>query len=1201
MKPLNNYLSIGLISGRLQRFCLACLLVVLCTPLSGWLTAQNLLDKRINVSFDNEGVVQILENLEATVDVKFTYRSKLLANSQRITLDARDEALGDVLDRIFSPLRIKYDVVGGQIVLNQHTTASVMTDRFTRENSAPMLIKSEFALISGTVTDAESGTPLAGVTVRVKDASRGTTTNAQGRYTLDIQDADRVLVFSYTGFQTVEVAIEGRKVIDLQMGPNANTLDQVVVIGYGERTKKDLTGAVSVVGAEDIAKSVSVAPELAMQGRMAGVQVTTPGGHPGARPTVRIRGIGTFGNAEPLYVVDGVPLTEYGNGVETGGVGDIRGNVNVLTLINPNDIESISVLKDASASAIYGVRAANGVILITTKKGQKGVSRVEFNASMGVQNALNRYEVLDVPQFVSLYREAFANDPNLKLPAVFGKDSVGYLGGRTTVDWQDPFINKNAAIQDYSMKISGGNDKTTYYLSGGYSYNESSVVQNNLKRYTFAGNLNTRVSRFLSVGTTYRFSYVDALDNTGFGTDLRYLAQTSPWQPIFNPDGTFAPSVAMTFKRNNSFNANDLGSGAAFDIDQTNLLWGPETNANIFARQALSETRFGITRNLGTGYIEFEPLRGLRFRGTLGIDYFTNIRTQFTDINDYLYSQTPGNPFAGHDGTSKGNYGERVSRNYNQTREFSVNYVKTLRQHRFDVLLNAMDQRYTYRFLGASTNQLPFTVPNLRGVGGLPQFNDGGSFFEENALQGYMGRLSYSFAGKYYLDATIRRDGSSRFAPEYRWGTFPSVAAAWRISAEKFLQNNSLINDLKLRVGWGQLGNQETSSFAFLSKVSFSPDYAFGSGNGNSVGALTFGARFPDQPNPLLSWETAETSNIGLDGTVLDSRLNFTVEWYNRLTKGILQASQLAPSVGNENNPIINVASVQNRGMEFQLGWQDQIGKFSYGFNGNLTTVNNKVVGLYQDAPFGGEGGRIEIGKPLFYLWGYEVGGVLRDQAAVDAYKAQTEDLTNGGRISPGDLFYKDVNQPDTENPNNKTGVMPGADGKISAADRTMIGNVIPGFFYGFGGNVGYGAFDLSVFFQGVGDVQQYNGERASGECMCGNGANMWTSTLNRWTPQNPNSTMPRAIQSDPANNSRFSNRFVESAAFLRLKNVQLGFTLPKSANRKVGVISNLRFYLSGSNLLTFTKWTGIDPEAQNISGIIPPVRTYLAGVNAAF
>jgi TonB-linked SusC/RagA family outer membrane protein len=603
---------------------------------------------------------------------------------------------------------------------------------------------------------------------------------------------------------------------------------------------------------------------------------------------------------------------------------------------------------------------------------------------------------------------------------------------------------------------------------------------------------------------------------------------------------------------------------------------------------------------LGTAYVEVEPIAGLKFRGTLGVDHFVNVRTTFENLNTYLFSQTPGNPYAGHDGTSKATYGEVFTRNFNLTKEFSINYIKDIGQHRFNVLLNAMDQRYTYRALGTSTNQLNFLEPNLRGVGGLAQFNGSFSDFQETALQGYMGRLSYSYGGKYYLDATVRRDGSSRFAPEYRWGVFPSFAAAWRLSAESFMQGLNFINDLKLRAGWGRLGNQETAAFAFLSKVSFSPDYAFGSGAGNSIGSLAFGARFPDQPNPALSWETSETTNIGFDGLAANNRLNFTIEWYRRLTKGILQASNLAPSVGNENAPIINVASVQNQGLELQLGWQEKIGKFSYGFSGNLTTVDNKVIALYQDSPFGGEFGRIEKGMPLFYLWGYKTEGIFQNQGEVDAYKAKTQDGVNGGRAAPGDFFFQDINQPDTD-PNNKTGVKPGADGKITPADRTMIGNTIPGYFYGFSANAGYGSFDVSIFFQGVGDVQAFNSERANGESMVGNGANMWASTLNRWTKQNPSTTMPRAVQSDPAANMRFSDRFVENAAFLRLKNVQLGYTLPAQALQRLEFISNLRIYATGNNLFVLTDWTGIDPEAITTGGIVPPVRSFVIGLNATF
>jgi TonB-linked SusC/RagA family outer membrane protein len=1066
--------------------------------------------------------------------------------------------------------------------------------------------------LTGRVLSSESNAGVPGATVALKGSTTGTITDASGNFRLNLPSGTTRIIVSSVGYETKEVAVGAATNLTITLTATASDLSEVVVIGYGSKEKRDLTGAISSVGAKDISKSIAQAPELAMQGRMAGVFVSTPGGSPNARPQVRIRGVGTFGNAEPLYVVDGVPLTEYGSGsdgAQQSVVSDIRGNVNVLSMINPNDIESISVLKDASAAAIYGVRAANGVVLITTKKGQSGAPRVEVSASAGVSNIVKKYDMLDTPQFVALYREAYANNPNeaKNLPGVFNPSDPNYLGNSATYDWQTPLKQKNAKQQDYSVRISGGNDNTTYYVSGGYSYNESTLIGNNSTRYSFAGNLSSKVSKYLSVGATYRITYTDVVDNTQ--GDLRYAAETSPWQPIYDPNGYlgYAPSGAFKFKPNpaltDPYNPGTrpqyLPPEPPFVIDQSTLLWGPETNANIYARMKTNDTRYNLLRNLGTAFVQLEPLPGLRFKGTLSIDYLTNRRNQWSDFNDYLFSQTPGNPYTLGDGTSKGSYGERHARNFNLVKEFSINYARSFGQHNLDVLLNAMDQRYTYEFLGASSSQLLYADPSFRNINNVVPYSNAGSFRDINALQGYLARLSYNYDNRYYLDATVRRDGASRFAPGYKWGTFPAVSAAWRISKEPFMEGLTWITDLKLRGGWGQAGNQETRSFAYLSLISTSPDYSYGSGNGNAVGRFVNGVSLPDFPVQDLSWETVTTTNAAFDAQFLGRRLSATVEYYERNTAGLLQGATLAASVGNQNQPVLNIASVRNSGIELQLGWNDRIGDFGYSISGNLTTVKNRVTKLYKDTPFGGEFGRIEVGRPLFYLWGYKVGGIFQNQAEIDAYKAGTKDLNNNNNFAPGDMYFQDVNTSPTDAGKFPT---PGADGKVNTDDRTYLGSTIPGFYYGLNLGANYKNFDLSIFFQGVGDVVRYNGQRANFESMASTGSNQLTSVLNRWTPSNPSTTMPRAVRSDPAQNNRTSDRFVESAAFTRLKNVQIGYNLPGKVASSLGFLRGLRLYVAGTNVLTFTKWRGLDPEDANRDGsIIPPARTFSLGLNATF
>lgn len=1163
-------------------------------------------------------MTQVFEELRKHYGATFMYEDRVLAGKTLNGVVTFDSKIERTLDQLLKPMGLKYKRVkaGTYVITDSRQPKEGAADSFRARETAPiapsdasLLLDNNFRAIApsrveltdntfmeevtikGKVTDA-TGNGLPGANITIKGTTRGTTTDANGGFTFSIPNTKTVIVVSYIGYLAQEINVGNQTNLNIRLLVDDKTLSEVVVIGYGERSRRDVTGAVSSIKSEEIAKSNYVAPEMAMQGRMTGVQVTQGSGAPNARPQVRIRGVGTFGNAEPLYVIDGVPLNEYGNGTEEGVVGDIRGNVNVLSMINPSDIESISVLKDAAASAVYGVRAAHGVVLITTKKGRTGKPRVEVNASRGVQNIRKLYDMLNVQQNVALTREAYANnkDEAANLPAEFNPTDPKYLGNRPSVDWVTPAINKNAVVEDYSVRVSGGTEATKYYVSGGFSRTESPLKENFLERFTLATNVETRISKYLSVGVNYRNSLTKSLDNTG--TDIGYLSGTTPWQPIFDPNGIngFAPSFDVTFKRNDKFVATDLTSGSAFDLDKATPLWGPETNANPYARQALNRTDYTIIGNIANGYLQIEPLSGLKIKGSIGVNWFYNRRNDFNDFNDYLFSQTPGNPYAGHDGTSKGSYGERHTRNLNLMKELSANYNKAFGEHLVDVLLVANQQQNSYEFMSGSTAQVVSNEPLFRtNIGGPIQYTNSGSFRDRGALIGYMGRVGYNYASKYYLDATIRRDGSSNFAPGFKWGIFPGVSGAWRISAEKFMAQVPIISDLKLRAGWGQLGNDKTAAFAFLSTVSTSPDYAFGSGPGNGVGTVRFGASLPDFPNRNLSWEIAQTTNIGLDGALLNNAITFSVEYYNKLTKGILQSTAIPASVGNQNQPVINIASVRNSGMEFQVGYNRKIGQIDFNASANLTTVKNNVVSVFKDQPFGGDGGRIEVGQSLFYLRGYQVDGIFQNQGEIDAWKSKFKDGNNNDNFAPGDMYFKDVK-------GREIGSAP--DGTVNLDDRDFIGKTIPGYFYGFNLGANWKGIDASVFFQGIGDVVRFNGERAGGESMGGPGNNYWTSTLNRWTPQNPSTTMPRAAFSDPAQNNRFSDRFVESSAFLRLKNLQIGYTLPKTLTQKLGGMENCRVYFSGTNLLTFTKWTGLDPES---FGTIPPTRSVQVGVNIGF
>jgi len=545
-----------------------------------------------------------------------------------------------------------------------------------------------------------------------------------------------------------------------------------------------------------------------------------------------------------------------------------------------------------------------------------------------------------------------------------------------------------------------------------------------------------------------------------------------------------------------------------------------------------------------------------------------------------------------------------------------ANYNKSFGDHNIDLTFNFTDQQYGVEFFFGGSSQIDVADPDRRAVPDVGQSltNSVASGLDRYALQGYMGRASYNYAGKYYLDATVRRDGSSRFAPEYRWGTFPSFAAAWRISSESFMDGLTFLNDLKIRAGWGQLGNQETRAFAFLSTVGNEPGYSYGSGAGDGAGLTQFGVRLPDFPTRDLSWETTTTSNIGFDAILANNRLNLTVEWFNRETSDILQQAAIAPTVGNELDPILNIATVRNRGWEISGGWNDNIGDFNYFVNGNITFLDNEVLEVWRDQPFFGRVGaggsinegrdfRIAPGLPMFHIWEFKVGGIFQSQDEIDAYQAIYDDQqANASLVRPGDFWFQDVHGPPTED---EPFFSTTPDSVVNLLDRTYVGQTIPGHYYGLNVGGSWKGFDLSFFFQGIGDVDAYNGEMARGVSMGSTGINQWVNTLNRWTPSNPNSwdpndklnSLPRAVRNDPGGNNRGSERFVEPVGFMRLRTATLGYTVPATMMDRANWIERFRIYVSGANFWTVTQWSGPDPENNN-SPI--PVQ-WTVGLNATF
>lgn len=1093
--------------------------------------------------------------------------------------------------------------------------------------------------VTGKVTDAGTNLPIANASVAVKGANnRGVISDENGNFKISVP-AGVMLVVSSLNYNVQEMKATTQPLSVLLISKTTQLTD-VVVIGYGSRQKKDLTGAYGAVGERDISKSTASSPEMSLQGRLAGVQVSSPGGNPNARTNIRIRGVTTMTNAgdftnDPLYVIDGMPITEGGSGSSDPVVRDVRTGNNPLALLNPNDIESITVLKDASAAALYGVRAGNGVILITTKRG-KGKPRIEFNAQYGVQNAVAKgKQLLNTQQFVALYNEAYNNNPsrngNVVRPIgeVFGPEwnpaSPKYLGNSPTYDWQEPFYNNNAPMKNFNLKLLGSTDNLNYYVSGDVNTLEGTLKGAYQDRYTLAANIVSKVSKVIEMGVNIRGVYSKA--ENGFGGTNVGLA-VSPWQPIYgNGPGGYAPNAyvdSFTFNGNNTNPADDWNP----KLETTNppyyswvsggksapaQLYGLQTKGNPFTalNRDLGYSEFNNYRAIGNAYLQVSPIRGLKIKGSLYGDYFNDIQLGVSTFDTWVFGSTPSNPYEGvikkYDTTMIGNLGTRNRVNKSYTTELTAIYNTTFGSaHSLEITGIANRQTWDWG-LSSSTGLINTLNPNRYNVSNASNLHNGGGYKQSwegvRTLIGYRGRISYKYADRYYLDITVGRDGSSRFAPGHRWGTFPAVAAAWRITGEKFMQGAGLMSwltDLKLRANWGQLGKETTNGWKYLSIVNpgiSMPNYAFGSGNGNSLGSQQTGAYLPDFANTDLSWEKVTTSGVGIDASMFKNKLNVTVEYFKRLTTGMIQQVPAPYSSGIQSSIDLNVGEMQNTGVEFSAGYNTKAGAVNLGFNGNLTVLSNKVTALYKGINLGDT----YEGYSFGYIRGYKVGGIFQNQAEIDAWRAKYRDAIAGqsatdlaaGAYSPGDMWFQDLGAASTT----AGKLNPNKDSVINDNDRVYLGKVIPGVVYGFGLNAGYANFEFSVFFRGEADVQRINNVKWAGESMSSNGSGQLATVLNRWTPTNPSATMPRAVYNDPRQNSRFSDRWVENAGYMRMQNIQLSYRVPANIIGKTGFVQGIRLYVMGTNLFTVTNYTGIDPE----NDYNPQARQVIVGLNASF
>jgi TonB-linked SusC/RagA family outer membrane protein len=1065
------------------------------------------------------------------------------------------------------------NVYGGlKLLLTSFLMFLVVTSQMYANTSFEFKIQQQE--IKGTVTGADNS-PLPGVSILVVGTTNGTETDFDGNYSITANKGD-VLQFSFVGMQTQTVTVGDDTTINVTLTEDASALDEIIVVGYGTKKKRDITSAVSQITAKQIEISVQASPEFALQGTTSGILVQSATGDPNARPTIRIRGVGTLGFNDPLYVIDGIPISEFGAGATAlasgAGANDIRGSQNILNLINPSDIASISVLKDAAATAVYGMRASNGVILIETKRGKGDKTTFSVSARRGIRNIRKNYDVLNTSQYTSLLTDEY-NNAGLALPGFIDPSDAAFLGNGQTYDWQSAVTNDNALTEDYSFSAQSGNEKANFYFSGAISNQESTLIYNKLKRYTATLTSDFKINKWLKIGETLRIAYSENDDSKGVVSDLNLIANAfkPAWQPIFD--------------------ANDPTGFAPVRDAAGTLLWGDTnggTGINHLAVGDIGFNQYNILRNLGSVYAEVSPLEGLIFKGTLGVDWNNNKRERIRSRRYFRFHVNS---------QDQTDYLIRDLTNFSILTEFLTSYTKEINDHNFNVLMNVSKQEIGTNWIQAGAINPLFE--DRERVGLSPSDSQTGeSFKERKILSGLLFKFSYNFNSKYYLDASYRRDGSSVFAPGNRFGDFYGVSGAWRLSDEAFMEDVSWLDDLKFRVSWGQTGNQETQAFSYLASISLNPRLA----TGNFDNSIILGAFQPGFPNPDLSWETSSTTNIGFDGSAFNRRLGFSFDYYYRLTEDILQPFPLPATIGINNSPVVNLAEVSNKGIELQFDWNDQIGDFEYNIGMNLTTITNKVEKLTDEAA----DGRIiqagfygtQVGSSIGFIYGYQMEGIFQTQAEVDAWRAtHTDQVGSQADISPGDVQFADIfGVPDPGEFRSNT-----PDGLVDSNDRTILGKTIPGYFYGINMGAKYKQFDFSMQWQGVGDIQKVNQVRLAGEGQAGH-ANQLSTVLDRWTPTNPSNTIPRALRNDVVANNRFSSRFVEDADYLRLQNLQVGYTFDQKTLDKLG-LQNLRLYVSGNNVAIITGYSGLDPEVNlfNEPDFNPPATSWLLGINLTF
>jgi TonB-linked SusC/RagA family outer membrane protein len=1003
--------------------------------------------------------------------------------------------------------------------------------------------------VSGRVTGPD-GAGLPGVTVLVRGTSVGTSTNTDGAFSLNAPEGS-TLVFSFVGFttQTTTVAAGGGAV-NINLKEDTQKLNEVVVVGYGTQQRGSVTGAVSSVTAKEITSQPVADATQALQGRAAGVTVTSNGGAPGgaAGTSVRVRGITSAGNNNPLYVVDGFPLPD-------------NGSENQLNAISPNDIETIDILKDASATAIYGVRAANGVVIITTKRGKAGQSTINVDAYRGVQDVSRKLSLLTAEQYAVINNEnRLAAGQPIVVDRLRDPQALG-----TGTNWQDE-VFRRAAIQNYSLSATGGGDKARFAVSASYFKQDGTIVGSNFERFTLRANGDLQINKILKIGNSISITHLEdrqiTTNNGEYGT-VQQALRIPAFIPVFRPDGYYYEP-----------------RGA-----QDNFI---EENPIVAA--TLNNQKFTRNRALTTFFVEVEPLKGLRFRTNVGADLifdnFNSFRPTIpalrvgTDVYSTRYNLAGATATAGY------------------TPSYLIENTATYdhlfaNKHQVTLLLGQSAQ--AFNFSNVEAYRTGYLRNDLQVINTGPlntSLANAGIINPTSHLASYFTRLNYEFAGKYLFSAIARYDGSGNFPPGQQFGFFPGVSAGWRVSEEAFLKGNAVISNLKVRVGYGKVGNPNNAGrFAYLYSINSAISYPFG-----PSGTIQTGAAPTRLANPDLRWETNNQTNLGFDFGFLDNRFEATIDLYDRTSPNLIAPVPVSLVSGTYESVNRNAASAYNRGVDVSLTSRNIQGGASgltWTTNLNFSAYKTKLESLGAGQPYDGLSSlsgvivRYDQGQPFGSFFGYVADGLFQTPEDVKNHATQTGGTNSQTSTAPGDIRFKDLN----------------GDGVINASDRTYIGNPNPKFTYGVNNSLTFKGIDLNVFVQGSQGNQIYNQNRYILESALYGNSNGSTRVLGRWTGEGTSTDVPRAIAGDPNNNLRVSSYYIEDGSYLRIKTLTLGYSLPTAISNRIAA-KQLRVYVSAQNLVTLTKYTGFDPEVGSRGvdlGVYPQPRVFLAGLNLGF